>query len=846
MSEKYIDFDHLKTNRYAIFKYLWIKSSEVMEGLTPMMKQYYRIKEKYKDALLFFRVGDFYELFDDDAKIASQELGIVLTTRDKRHFMAGVPHHAVFPYVKRLIDKGYKVAICEQVEDPSKAKGLVKREVIRVITPGTLIEEELLTKENNYLMAVYEGKIFGLAFIDISTNEFFTIALESFEDVIAEVMKFSPAECIIPEDFDEKLADEIKKHVKTVHTVSNEYYTIEESIVESVDLEEFEEECLKACSAAIKYVRDALLIRNLTIRLQKYSNRDYMTLDSTTLRNLEIFRNLIDGSKKGTLLEALDKTVTAMGSRLLKKWLERPLLNINEIELRLDAVEELKEKSFVRLSLREILKEIADLERIISRVRYRNANARDLVALKNSLKATKNIRSFTFTSRKLIDLTSNLNTLDEIAKMIDKAIVDDPPLSVKEGGIIKFGYDEELDRLRKQKEEQNEYIRMLEERERRKTGIEKLKVGYNNVIGYYIEVPKTKIKFVPESYKRIQTLVNAERYKIAEIEEREEKMIACEERIKALELEIFERVTKKVAEKVDEIKNLAKIIAEIDVLSTFAEIAVLYNYCKPKVNDGFEIIVRDGRHPTVELCTKFTPNDVSLDEKSRILIITGPNMTGKSTYLRMVALITIMAQIGCFVPASYAVIGVVDRIFTRIGSVDDITKGYSTFMVEMLEINRILRNATKRSLILLDEVGKSTGTKDGLSLAWSIIEFLHRIGAKTLFATHYHELSELENSLDAVKNYHFEIAEENGRILFDRKIKRGATSDSYGIKIAEFAKLPKEITERASRILSNFNSNNAEIVKEIAKIDVNSLTPVQALVELDKIVRKCREMLNQD
>ena len=808
------------------------------------MKQYYRIKEKYKDSLLFFRVGDFYELFDEDAKIASQELGLVLTTRDKRHFMAGVPHHAVFPYIKRLIDKGYKVAICEQVEDPSKAKGLVKREVVRVITPGTLIEEELLTKENNYLMSVYKGKLFGLAFIDISTSEFLTIALESFDEVIVETLKFTPSECIVPPDFEEELLEELKKHIKTVHTVSGEYFTLDDTIKENVDINEFEEECLRASSAAIRYVRDSLLIKNLVIRLQKYTQRNYMILDSTTLRNLEIFRNLIDGSRKGTLFEVLDKTVTAMGSRLLKKWIERPLLDINEIELRLDAVEELKEKSFVRLSLREILREVADLERIISRVSYKTANARDLIALKNSLKAVNNIKEFCFESRKLRDLLNEIANLNDLVELIERAIVEDPPHSVKDGGIIKDGYCEELDVLRRFREEQNNFIKMLEQRERKRTGIEKLKVGYNSVIGYYIEIPKSKSRFVPSDYKRVQTLVNAERFKIKEMEEREDKLLACEERIKKLELDLFEEVRDKVAEKVEEIKEIAKRVAEIDVLSTFAEISVLYNYTRPKINDGYGILIRDGRHPTVELCTKFVPNDVTIDENSRVLIITGPNMAGKSTYLRMVALITIMAQIGCFVPASYAVIGVVDRIFTRIGSVDDITKGYSTFMVEMLEVSKILRNATKRSLVLLDEVGKSTGTKEGFSLAWAIVEYLHKIRAKTLFATHYHELSELENELEGVKNYHFGILEDD-KLEFDRKIKRGAASDSYGIKIAEFVKIPKEITKRAYEIMKRFslNGKDAEIVKEIAKIDVNSLTPVQALVELDKIVRKCREIL---
>jgi len=820
-----------------------------------MMEQYYRIKEKYKDALLFFRVGDFYELFDEDAKVASKELGIVLTSRDKKIPMAGVPHHAVYPYIKRLIEKGYRVAICEQVEDPSKAKGLVRREVIRVITPGTLIEEELLTRENNYLVSVVEDKgIYGLAFLDISTGEFFTTAVGSKDDVIAEILKYSPVECIVPEDFDESLAEEIRKIVKIVHKVENEKFSLDQaqailrqSIPEFEGLE-IDNPSIRACGAVLSYVKDALLLKSINLRLQRYSTQDYMVLDSTTLRNLEIFRNLIDGSKRGTLIEVLDKTVTAMGSRLLKKWLQRPLLDINEIESRLDAVEELKEKAFLRQSIREILKDVYDLDRIVSRINFKSANARDLVALKNSIASISKLKKFTFDSRKLHVLIASLDTLDDIFKLVDSAIVDNPPLTLKDGGLIKEGFNEELDRLRAIKEEHESFIRSIEERERKRTGIENLKVGYNSVIGYYIEVPKSKARRVPSYYKRKQTLVNAERFTIPELEEREEKILACDERIKTLEYEIFESIRSEVAKHVERIRDCANKIAELDVLSALAEVATLYNYVRPKVNDGYAIIVRDGRHPTVEISTKFVPNDVTLDKDSRVLIITGPNMAGKSTYLRQVALITILAQIGSFVPASYAVIGVVDRIFTRIGSVDDITKGHSTFMVEMLEIGRILKNATSRSLILLDEVGKSTSTKDGLSLAWAIVEYIHdKIGAKTLFATHYHEIAVLENRLEGVKNYHFGIKEEDGKIEFDRKIRRGASRESYGIKVAMMANLPEEVIDRAYEVLEEHGSSISDdllaFLKQIAKIDVVNLTPIEALVELDKIVRRCREML---
>ncbi len=804
--------------------------------LTPMMEQYYRIKSKYKNALLFFRVGDFYELFDEDAKIASRELGIVLTSRDKKHLMAGVPHHAVLPYVKRLIDKGYKVAICEQVEDPSKAKGLVRREVIRVITPGTLIEEELLTKENNYLMSIVGKDGYGLAFLDVSTGEFFTTSVKGEDEVLAETLKFSPAECVYWNIGDD-LLEEIKKIVGSVSEV-------EPPDVIPKEFEGLDERERLACSMALKYVRETLLMKGLKFEVKKYSTEEGLVLDTTTLRNLEIFRNLVDGGRRGTLIDVLDRTVTAMGGRLLRRWLQRPLIDVDEIERRLDAVDELKEKSVLRKKLRENLKEVYDLERIVSRVSYRRANARDLVALKNSLKAISKVRDFEFESKKLREIVTSLDTLNDLIELIESAIVDDPPATVKEGGLIREGFNEELDRLRRIKEDHENFIRMIEEREKRKTGIDSLKVGYNTVFGYYIEVPKSKLRLVPKHYKRKQTLVNAERFTIPELEEREEKILACEERIKALEYEIFESIREEVARHVDRIRECAGLVAELDVLASLAEVAVLYNYTRPKVNEDYAILIRDGRHPTVELTTKFVPNDVKMDEKSRILIITGPNMAGKSTYLRMVALITVMAQMGSFVPASYAVIGVVDRIFTRMGAVDDITRGMSTFMVEMEEVASILKNATKRSLILLDEVGKSTSTKDGLSLAWAIVEYIHdRIGAKTLFATHYHELGELEKVLEGVKNYHFQIMEKNGKVEFDRRIKRGASRESYGIKVASRV-MPKEVIDRALKIMRRLNAgeNMEEFLREIAKIDVINLTPVQALVKLEEIVRRCREM----
>ncbi|WP_423793253.1 DNA mismatch repair protein MutS [Methanocaldococcus indicus] len=819
-------------------------------SLTPMMRQYYKIKERYKDCLLFFRVGDFYELFDEDAKIASKELGIVLTSRDKKHPMAGVPYHAVIPYIRRLIEKGYKVAICEQVENPSTAKGLVKREVVRVITPGTLIEEEFLTRESNYLMSIYKDKKYGISLIDISTGEFLTTTVNTFDELVAEILKFSPVEVILPRDFDN--IDEIKKLVDVVHPLVENYYNLDEA---KFLIEEFinnnkelnlSKESLLSVGAALKYISESLKVKHLKLYLQTYIAKEYMLLDSTTLKNLEIFKNLVDNSKRGSLLEVLDKTKTPMGSRLLKKWLQRPLLNVEQIERRLESVEELYNKSFLRENLREILKDIYDIERIASRIEYERASPKDLVALKDSLKFIKEIKKFKFNSKMLNNIVESIESLEDVEELIEKAIVDDPPINIKDGGIIKDNFSKELDELRELKNNLEKILKDIEERERAKTGIEKLKIGYNSVIGFYIEVPKSKIKLVPKYYKRKQTLANSERYKIDELDELEEKLLANDEKIKNLEYELFIYVRDKVKEKVEDIREVAKKIAELDVLSTFAEVSVLYNYTKPKVYNGYTINIKDARHPTVELNTKFVPNDIILKKDSRIILITGPNMAGKSTYLRTSALITIMAQIGCFVPAKSAVIGVVDRIFTRIGTVDDITRGYSSFMVEISEVAQILKNATSKSLILLDEVGKSTANKDGVSLAWGIVEYLHKLGAKTLFATHYHELSELEGILEGVKNYHFGIIEKDGLIEFDRKIKRGASTESYGIKIAELV-LPKEVIERAYEIYNKLekSSGDNEIVRYLAHLDINNLTPIQALVELDKLVKKCKKLLRE-
>ncbi len=837
---------------------------EKNEKLTPLMQQYYRIKEKYKDCLVFFRLGDFYELFDEDAKIASRELGIVLTSRDKKTPMAGVPHHAAMSYIKKLIDKGYKVAICEQMEEQTKRRGLMRREVVRVITPGTLIEEELLPVENNFLVSIVQGENgFGIAFVDVSTGEFFTTELKDKEEVLAEVIKYSPVEAIIPSYLDKDLVEELRKNIKVVHYYNDKFFELitarkilEENVgnIESLELSDL---CIRACGAAISYIKEAKI--NIDFKIQKYFREKYMILDTTTLRNLEIFKNLVDGSRRGTLIEVLDKTVTPMGKRLLKRWLQRPLLDLNEIEQRLDAVEELKEKSFTRNEIRNILRKVYDIERIINRVINKSANARDLVALKNSLIAAMELKKYSFTSRKLHNLISSMDICIDVADLIDRAIVDDPPPTIKEGNIIKDGFSYELDELREMKRNREKILKEIEERERKRTGIDKLRMDYNSVIGYYIEVPKGKIHLVPKDYIRKQTLTNVERYTIKELMELEQNLLYIDEKIKRLEYDIFEEIRKEVEKKKDEIKRISEIIAEIDVLASFAEVAVQNNYTRPKVTNGYSIIIKDSRHPTVELTTKFVPNDVHIDERSRILIVTGPNMSGKSTYLRQIALTVIMAQVGSFVPASKAIIGIVDRIFTRIGSIDDITRGYSSFMVEMLELSKILKNATSRSLILLDEIGKNTSASDGLCIAWATVEYIHdKIKAKTLFATHFHEISELENFLEGVKNYHFEIREENGEIIFDRKIKPGAIKESYGIKVAKLANLPKELLERAENV-SKMLLNNKKIVEykadaceklkefleEVSGIDVFNMTPIAALMKLNELKNKANDLLKK-
>jgi DNA mismatch repair protein MutS len=851
------------------------------------MKQYNRIKSQHEDAILFFRMGDFYETFFEDAKIASKELNIVLTAREKGDSkkipLAGVPHHAADSYIERLIKKGYKVAICEQVEDPALAQGIVKREVVRVITPGTLIEDSLLKpQDNNYLMAIsveplqYEDIIqsqlpskIGLAFIDISTGEFTTTQIEDRVDLIqkmaTELARFKPSECLVPSSLinDNNKLIRILKDQARVQTQNqserqmlitpyqddafvhnNAYHNLTEHFntmsLEGLGLEN-KALAVSAAGAALSYIQETQKAQLSYInQLTTYSTADYMILDATTLRNLEIIRNIRDGSTKGTLIGILDHTVTSMGSRLMRKWVQQPLINIDDIKARQDAVEELSSQVFLRRDLIEILKTIYDLERLISRVVYGSANARDLIALKLSLKIIPEVKKILnsadpkLNSVILQELATKMDDQSEIVDMIEKAIINDPPATVREGGLIKDGYNEELDLLRDTSRQGKKWISALERQEQRKTRIKTLKVGYNKIFGYYIEVSKANLSQVPPDYIRKQTLVNAERFVTPELKEKESLIISAEDKIEALEYKLFTEIRDTVGGQADSIQSTSRNLAKLDVLISLAETAIRNNYVRPEVTDGATINIKSGRHPVVEqlLDTSFIPNDTHLNcNDNRLIILTGPNMAGKSTYMRQVALITIMAQVGSYVSSTHATIGVVDRVFTRVGAFDDLTRGQSTFMVEMLELANILNNATSRSLILLDEIGRGTSTFDGLSIAWSVAEFIHnrnKLGTKTLFATHYHHLNELAEVLNGVKNYNIAVKENKDDIIFLYKVQPGGANQSFGIQVAQLAGMPADVIVRAKEVLAKIESEDILAVSEDDK---------QRTISSDKLVK---------
>ena len=866
--------------------------------ISPMMQKYLETKEKYKDCILFYRLGDFYEMFFEDAIIASKELEITLTGKDcgleERAPMAGIPHHAAENYAAKLLEKGYKVAICEQLEDPKTAKGIVERGVIRILTPGTIVESNLLEeKKNNYIMCICKtGLYYGISVCDISTGEFYSSEIKgenNFEILLDEIARFSPSEIIANymmfECKDE--LDKIKERFNIYMNRFNDKFFLEDEGNLALDYNIIENKkqvtslkerklAVKSINALLEYLNETQMtslehINTITL----YSISKYMLLDVTARRNLEITEKMRDKSKKGTLLWVLDKTSTSMGGRLLRRWLNDPLLEVKEIQERLDAVKELKENIMLRGDATETLKKVYDIERLAGKMTYGNANARDMITLKNSLQKLPDLKNVLSqcTSPKLKELYEELDELKDIYELIDKSIIEDPPMTVKDGGIIKMGFDPEIDQLKTATTEGKNWIIKLEAEEKAKTGIKTLKIGYNKVFGYYFEVSKSFVSQVPDRFIRKQTLTSGERYITEELKALENQILGAEEKVINLEYNAFVKIREEIALNIKRLQQSAKVVSTLDVLSSFAQVAEDMNYCMPTVSNNGKITIKEGRHPVIEKMLgvgNFVPNDTILDkDENRLAIITGPNMAGKSTYMRQVALITLMAQIGSFVPATEAEIGVVDKIFTRVGASDDLSMGQSTFMVEMMEVATILKEATENSLVILDEIGRGTSTYDGLSIAWAVAEYIadkEKCGAKTLFATHYHELIELADKQEGIKNYSIAVKEKGEDIIFLRKIVEGGTDESYGIHVARLAGVPKVVTKRANEILRSlerksmlsgkkvekenknvvegqfdmFNYKLAEIAHEIDKINLNELTPIDALNTLLKIKEKMK------
>ena len=868
-----------------------------IDKFSAMMQNYLKTKEEYKDCILFYRLGDFYEMFFDDAITASRELELTLTGKDcgqeERAPMCGIPHHAAEVYIARLIAKGYKVAICEQLEDPKTAKGIVKRDVIRVVTPGTVMESNLLEeKKNNYIMSIYKNGIyFGMSVCDLSTGDFRMTQIRdtnNFAMLMDEISRYAPSEIVVNElmfNSTEEIA-KIKERFETYISKSNGFSQNvneikERSRIVNEDDQEIEklDDYILAITAAngliaylIETQKNSLEYLN---KILLYNTSKYMSLDINARRNLEITEKLRDKSKKGTLLWVLDKTSTTMGGRLLRRWLNDPLIDECHINRRLESVKELKEDIMLRGDIVDSLKKVYDIERLASKISYGSANGRDLISLKNSTAQLPGIKAVLSRakSQMLKDLYTELDELQDIYEIIDKAIVDEPPISVKEGGLIKLGYDEEIDRLKTATTDGKNWVLKLEAEEREKTGIKGLKVGFNKVFGYFIEVTKSNLSQVPDRYIRKQTLANCERYITEDLKRLENEILGAEEKVINLEYNAFVSIRDGIEKNVQRVQKSANIISILDVLASFATVADDMNYVMPIVDNSGVIDIKDGRHPVIEKIiggSEFVPNDTYLDKgENRLSIITGPNMAGKSTYMRQVALITLMAQCGSFVPASHARIGVVDKIFTRVGASDDLSMGQSTFMVEMMEVATILKEATENSLVILDEIGRGTSTYDGLSIAWAVAEYIadkEKCGAKTLFATHYHELTQLEDKLEGVKNYSIAVKEKGEDIIFLRKIVSGGTDESYGVHVAKLAGVPKVVTTRANEILRSIERKNvlnekklekenkketagqldmynyklAEIAHELDKIDLNQLTPIDALNTLLKMKEKMK------
>ncbi len=844
--------------------------------MSPMMLRYLQTKEEYPDCILFYRLGDFYEMFFDDAITASRELELTLTGKncglEERAPMCGVPFHSASVYIQRLVAKGYKVAVCEQLSDPKEAKGLVDRGVVRVVTAGTLTDENMLDeKKNNYLCIIYKNNGFALAFSDISTGEVFVTAVSDKAEAINEIVRYLPSEIVLNDsanqsgvaggfdvsiseygaEFFEADSEKIKAQFKSAPELS------------------LEQEC--AVSAMIKYLEHTQKSRvSYVDTLTVYGTKEYMDIDSATRRNLEITETMREKARRGSLLGVLDRTKTSMGARKLKQWLEKPLVNPIEINKRLYSVEELSKNIMLCDELRELLSGIYDMSRIMSRISLNSASPRDMVALKASLLKLPELNYLLSktTSPMLSEMNKNFDLMSDIAELLDMSISDDAPISLKDGYVIKGGYNQELDELRLLTKNGKEWILSAEAEERERTGIKTLKIGYNKVFGYYIEVTKLNSEMVPDYYIRKQTLVNAERYITPQLKEMENKVLSASEQFIALESQLFEEIRGKVVAEIERLKKVCEIISTVDAIASLSQVAFKNGYVMPEVTAGGELVIKDARHPVVEKMLKnsiFVPNDTNLDtDENRELIITGPNMAGKSTYMRQVALITLMAQVGSFVPAKYAKIGVVDKIFTRVGASDDIAQGQSTFMLEMVEVANILKNATQNSLVILDEIGRGTSTFDGLSIAWAVSEHMaQKIGAKTLFATHYHELTQLEDTIYGVKNYSVAVKKHGDDITFLRKIIRGGTDDSFGIEVSALAGVPKPVVNRAKEILKQIESGNVEkpektvknesaqfdifdntrneIFDELKDMDVTTYTPIEALNKLYELAKRAKE-----
>ncbi|MEA2040030.1 MAG: DNA mismatch repair protein MutS [Thermodesulfobacteriota bacterium] len=871
-----------------------------MTQLTPMLRQFIGIKRGYPDAILFFRMGDFYEMFFEDARTASKILGITLTSRgtfnDEKVPMCGIPHHASKSYIRKLVDSGWKVAICEQTEDPKSTKGIVKREVVRVVTAGSIVDEGDVDDKSNLFMAAIssgtchvgsgktgEDQMFGLAHLDLSTGEFQVTEVPSFAQLLDQLARIDPAEILVLEEGNLTGRKELSAY--RIEIMGNNSFdpgkselVLKEQLgvrsLAGFGCEDMPQGVI-AAAALVHYLQDTQKITPPHIKeIVSYRIGDFMFLDEATSIHLELLKTMRRQSTKGSLFHVLDRTVTPMGSRLLKKWITHPLIDPDKIRKRLAAVAWFKDDAGIRDKIKEELEQIYDLERLNGRIALKRANARDLLAVKASILRLPFIKNALgdSTSTLLSEMSLELDTLEDIAALIDKTIHEDPPVSIKEGGIIKEGYDGDLDKLVSLSRDGKTWIADFAASEQERTGISRLKVGFNKIYGYYIEISKANLGLVPPDYIRKQTLVNGERYVTEPLKTMEEQILSAEEKRVRLESEIFERIRMTVACENQRIKETAELISQIDVIAGLAETAEIQDYICPEVSDNTEIDIKDGRHPVIEQTMKdedFVPNDVHLDSADQqMLIITGPNMAGKSTILRQTALTVLMAQMGSFVPASKAVIGIVDRIFTRVGASDDLAKGQSTFMVEMNETANILRHATPRSLVILDEIGRGTSTYDGLSIAWAVAEALHDMdgeGVRTLFATHYHELTELVTTKYRVKNFNIAVREWNDKIIFLRKLVSGGTSRSYGIQVARIAGVPEDILRRAGEILDNlqgaefdetgmprlahtfskksddaiqlnlFGSQDGKLQEWIQGMDVSSMTPLEALIEIDKL-----------